>query len=143
MIDYQNWRKLIYDNELDCWKTKIEIYNNHFIEVTIETEDKQNILIKHLNNQIISKIMEILKEETKIRFCAANKLLGLYNKTWNDGEDIDCHTFTQKLKLEEIFFDADENHFQFCYDDGNLFLGHNIIVNIDADGLFQDAGIVG
>ncbi|MEM7712742.1 MAG: DUF2262 domain-containing protein [Cyanobacteria bacterium P01_A01_bin.68] len=135
--------ELIYDNELDCWKSKLEIHNNHFIDVTIEAEDKQTIKIKQSNNAILPKIREIIKQEKNIRFYTANKLLDLYNRSWNDFQDIDCQTFIQQLKLEEIIFNIDENSFEFWYDDGDLFLGHGIVVDVDGDGLFQDARIVG
>ena len=135
--------ELIYDNELDCWKSKLEIHNNHFIDVTIEAEDKQTIKIKQSNNAILPKIREIIKQEKNIRFYTANKLLDLYNNSWNQNEKIDYETFIQQMKLEEVIFNLDENSLQFWYNDGDLFLGHGIVVDVDGDGLFQDARIVG
>ncbi|BAY84171.1 hypothetical protein NIES267_36670 [Calothrix parasitica NIES-267] len=135
--------ELIYDNEHDCWKTKLEIHNNHFIDLTIETEDKQTIQIKQFNNQILPKIIEIIKQEASIIFSSANELVDLYNRSWNDNENIDCDTFIQQIKLEEIVFNLDENSFQFWYNDGDLFLGHAIVLDVGGDGLFQDVQIVG
>lgn len=142
-MEDKTWGELIYDNEHNCWNSKLEITPNNFVDITIEAEETKTLASKKFANLVFTKIRQIIQEEINIRLCAANKLIDLYNKSWNNDEDIDCQTFMKQLKLEEIFFDADENSFHFCYDDGNLFLGHTIIVDIDADGLFQDAGIAG
>lgn len=140
----KNLSKPIYNQEFDCWKSKLEINSNYSIDITIETENYQIIQINQSNHHIIlTKITEIIQQETNIRFSTANKLLDLYNRSWNDKANIDCQTFSRQLKLKEIMFNIDKNSFQFWYDDGNLFLGHTIFVDVDADGLFQDAGIVG
>ena len=135
--------ELIYDNELDSWKSKLKLHNNHYINITLETEYKQAIQIYKLKNQILSKIRETIKQEINIQFYTANKLLDLYNNSWNQNEKVDYETFIQQMKLEEVIFNLDENSLQFWYNDGDLFLGHAIVVDINADGLFQDVQIVG
>ncbi len=63
----------------------------------------------------------------------AGDLLALYNEDWQDGEPIDPGEFVLRLSLDAITVDADFRCEVFL-DDGDLFAGHAIIVDVDADG---------
>ncbi|MGB3655092.1 MAG: hypothetical protein WBA41_28340, partial [Rivularia sp. (in: cyanobacteria)] len=61
---------------------------NNFVDITIEIQETK-IASKQFANLVFPKIGQVIQEEINIRLCAANKLIDLYNRSWNNNEDID------------------------------------------------------
>ena len=74
---------------------------------------------------------------------AAEHLLELYNDEWSDeDEPIDADEFIRRMTLDTIVLKADGSA-DIDYDDGGMFLGHVIVLSLDADGKPSDATIAG
>ena len=74
---------------------------------------------------------------------AAEHLLELYNDEWSDEDElIASDEFMRRMRLESIVLKADGSA-QIAYEDGGMFLGHIIVVSLDAEGEPQDATIAG
>ncbi|OUL27696.1 hypothetical protein BV372_25650 [Nostoc sp. T09] len=131
--------ELVWDSDLDCWSSKVEITPGNIVNLSVDIEDVETSAVIERASHSFTRIQ---KQEVNLRRCAANQLLDLYNHTWNDGDEIDCPTFMKLIKLEEVHFNSNGSA-NLYYDDGDLFWGHTIILSIDCDGAFKDANIAG
>lgn len=80
----------------------------------------------------------------RIQDYAVDRLLKLKNENWLDDEEQEVSTenFKKRMTIETVSIKPGGN-FEFCYDDGDLFWGHAIVVTGSlADGL-RDADIYG
>jgi hypothetical protein len=68
---------------------------------------------------------------------AASKLTDDYNKGWNDEMLITESEFIRCISLSSLVLHYGQADFYF--DDGGLFAGHSIRVEMEADGTFTDA----
>lgn len=73
---------------------------------------------------------------------AAKELLDAYNENWNDEQPITAETFVNRISLFSFAFDPDGT-VELRYDDDDMFLGHTIVVNLDADLNVSSSGIEG
>jgi hypothetical protein len=80
--------------------------------------------------------------ELTARQYACEKLLPLYNESWNEGSPIDAPRFLELVTLDSLSID-DDGSATFSYRDGNLFAGHLIIASADPDGDLFDAVLCG
>ncbi|OUL24372.1 hypothetical protein BV378_18450 [Nostoc sp. RF31YmG] len=131
--------ELIWYSDLDWWSSTVEITPGNLINVSVDTEDTEILAVIELACHSFTRLQQ---QEVYFRRCAANQLLNLYNHTWNDGDEIDCQTFMELMKLEEVHLNSDGSA-NLYYDDGDLFGGHVIIISIDGNGVFEDAKIAG
>ena len=75
---------------------------------------------------------------------AADSLLELKNETWRDEDEppLDAAAFVGRLTLEGV--NAFSNGtFEVYFDDGDLFWGHSVRVDVDASLAFERAELVG
>jgi hypothetical protein len=119
---------LKYDKRFDWWSTKVQLGKGHKVEVTINNIEG----LESAMDTIDEKIDAIRRDDTKFREFAARKLLKLANE-WSDGEKVTKEDFISRMRLETVAFD-NELSIGLYYDDGGLFLGHTITVDIDKDG---------
>lgn len=79
-----------------------------------------------------------------IKAFSASKLTGLKNTSWlgNGEEPISEQGFIEKIELDAINAYS-EGSFDVFFNDNNLFLGHNIVVNVNSKFMFEDAEISG
>jgi hypothetical protein len=73
---------------------------------------------------------------------AAKELLDAYNENWNDEQPISAETFVGRIWLYSFAFDPDGT-VELRYDDDDMFLGHTIVVHLDADLNVSWGGIEG
>ncbi len=67
-----------------------------------------------------------------LRRVVAEGYLDLYNDTWSqDDEDLDHDGFCARITPNSV--DIDEDGVQVYFDDGDLFLGHSIVMSFDAE----------
>ena len=75
---------------------------------------------------------------------ATAKLLTLRNKTWREEHEnvLAAGQFASRLKLAGVQVYEDGSH-AFYVDDGDLFWGHSVVVNVGPRGALQSAEIAG
>lgn len=103
-------------------------WHNKEIEITVE-----KYIGKRLNDVFIIA-NEFVKEQEvwdkRIKEFVAGKLLKLKNKSWleENEEEITVDKFIEKIEIESINISL-KNKFEICFDDGEIFWGHSIVVN--------------
>jgi len=82
--------------------------------------------------------------DQRIRDCAAKDLLPLKSENWQeeDGSTVTREQFESRMTLESITVHADGS-FDVCYNDGELFFGHEIVVYGSIGNGMSSAGIQG
>lgn len=130
---------LTWDDSLEWWEGKREIMPGHTISVSVSPNDVPLETVVELARRAYRQVQT---EEPSLRRAAADALLTLHNEEWNEGEPIGSATFISRMVLTE-FSAYDDGSAEISYDDGGLFLGHTIIVFVDADGTIKDASING
>ncbi|WP_282043425.1 DUF2262 domain-containing protein [Winogradskyella flava] len=105
-----------------------------------EIEIDENIFI----NQINEKLNWISENEIMIYRGITDKLLILKNEDWveENAETLSDKQFIKCLTLTSILFFHDGSS-QLGFDDGNLFWGHSIMVDLSKDNKFIDAELLG
>jgi hypothetical protein len=74
-------------------------------------------------------------KDIEFRRAAAKNLIELYNDTWSETDErISEEDFADRIKLESISFDEDEDNVSVYYDDADFFAGHGIKVKASLDG---------
>ena len=73
---------------------------------------------------------------------AVDKLLALYNDHWRDDRPLTLKEFMDHLRLCSINVSAGSGA-ELWYDDGTLFLGHSVVVSLDAEGRYTRSHLAG
>ena len=73
---------------------------------------------------------------------AAAEMLDYYNANWNNDTPIDAETFANQLMLENVVVEHNGT-VTLWYNDGDLFGGHVVFVEINAEGVVTRAEIAG
>lgn len=130
---------LTFDIDRGNYEGKVEIQKGYFIDVTISVEsfDKDLVFEVAENTFETIKVSEELYKE-KI----AEDLMQLHNEVWNEGRMTNKDEFKKRIKMQGMLIFCVGNA-ELYYDDGDLFWGHTIVVDIDENGLYQDAQIFG
>ena len=130
---------LTFDIDRGNYEGKVEIQKGYFIDVTISVEsfDKDLVFEVAENTFETIKVSEELYKE-KI----AEDLMQLHNEVWNEGRMTNKDEFKKRIKMQGMLIFCEGNA-EIYYDDGDLFWGHTIVVDIDENGLYQDAQIFG
>ncbi len=128
-----------YDSESDEYTGKIEFKNEYFIDVTISIEDyDRGTVLKS-----VEKTLHIIKkQEESYKRKTSDDLIELHNETWNEGEIISKEEFVNRIKLEGILFFCEGNA-ELYYNDGDLFWGHIIVVDVNENGEYESSQIYG
>jgi hypothetical protein len=128
---------LTYEKELDWWSANFQVGKGRKVDVHINNIEG---LEKALAT-VEKKIETVRRDELKFRDYAAKKLLKLANE-WSEGEKVTKEEFISRMCLQAIEFYNDLS-IGLYYDDGDLFLGHTITVDIDKKGKCTRAEIQG
>jgi len=128
---------LTYEKELDWWSAKFQFGKGHKVDVNINNIEG----IERALTAIEKKIEIIRRDEPQFRDYAAKKLLKLANE-WSEGEKVTKKDFVSRIRLNTIAF-CNDLSIGLYYDDGGLFLGHTITVDIDKNGKCTRAEIHG
>lgn len=134
-----NFDGLVYDKERGNYHGKVEIATDYFIDVTISPESYDKELVFKLAENTFGKI-RIKNESYKEKI--AGDLLKLHNEVWNEGKIISKDEFKKRINIQGILIFCEGNA-ELYYDDGDLFWGHTIVVDVDENGLYQEAQIYG
>ena len=135
---------LTWNSDLDWWEGRVDMQSSHSISISLTVEDDDNevpdidTLLQH-GRRIVTFVRE---HEPEARLVAADTLLEIYNREWNDETPLDDEEFMGRLILDDVNVAADGSAELFYKDDG-LFAGHTVLVTIDAAGNFADADVAG
>jgi len=130
-----------FDEKYQCFSGKYRRKPYSFT-LTVDTSDRKALtgLIPSLSD-IIRNIADI---DSRARKYAASELLELKNDTWlEDGEDMCSEDdFMARMSIETLSF-SEDGDFEIYYEDGDLFWGHSIKVDITGGGKIERAEICG
>jgi hypothetical protein len=132
--------ELEWDDTYDWWLSELEIAPGHSIEVSIFGRDLDAVLETRR-----AMFVRIRDTEPELRAAIAAKMLELAEHWRDEDEDPDpitLESFTKRMKMTSILMHTDQLT-ELFYDDDDIFAGHVILANIDANGLLEDANIAG
>jgi hypothetical protein len=130
---------LYWNDDLEKWETEIDVEQHRGIAVSIDPEGEDLEPVFARARAIASDLAQISRDVC--RTAATEDLLELYNRSWNHGEPIELDTFCGCLELQSVTVTPKGTEFH--YDDGELFLGHLVLVTVDCEGVFQSATLAG
>jgi hypothetical protein len=140
-IDHPALGRLEYDEDLDWYSGKVSVGGRPVdLRIPCWRVSGEPPALSHAV-RIADKIADRCRAAKE---CAVRDLLELKNHTWR-GEDepkVSADEFKQRMELEDIIVD-DDGSAEFHHRDGELFGGHGIVVEMDADGRFKRADIAG
>ncbi len=132
--------ELEWDDTVDWWRSELEIAPGHSIKVSIFGRDLDAVL--ETRHALYQRIRDT---EPQLRAAIAAMMLELAEE-WRDEDEepdpITLESFTKRMKLTDILMHSDETA-ELYYSDDDIFLGHVILANLDANGLIVDATIAG
>jgi uncharacterized protein (TIGR03067 family) len=139
-IDDEVLGRLIWDDNLDWWETKVRVGRGSSAEFFLSAPRKGKRLESAL--QDAREFLHWLRaNERAAREFAAEQLLDLHNDEWNKGKPTSKSAFMKRMKLESVC--RSSRGATLYYRDGDLFLGHSITIELTKQGTFKRAGIAG
>ncbi|RZK57401.1 MAG: DUF2262 domain-containing protein [Pedobacter sp.] len=115
----------------------------HKVELTFDLDNASKNI-----NEFVQKINKqlnwIIKSKSLIDEAIISKLLQLKNDSWldEDQQPVTKEDFIKSMQLISIDF-ASNAAFDLYFDDGDLFYGHTIIVNVNSKREIKNASIAG
>ncbi|EFC36792.1 predicted protein [Naegleria gruberi] len=109
------------------------------VHINIELENDEDPSIV---DSLLTIANDMLQKLDVYAAKATEELYELFNDEWNEeGEEVSKEDFAKRLKLESLIVKSSSRLVYF--DDGELFCGHVIEVNIDNEGNVESADIAG
>jgi hypothetical protein len=134
---------LRYSDECDCYVGQVK-FQNLSIDISVETDEDG--VIEPVLEKISHFIDRLENYAEAAKNYAADRLLELKNNTWldldNNEQPLTSSKFTASMLLDAIFISWDGS-VSFYHQDGNLFWGHWILVEMDVSTQFLHAEIAG
>jgi len=132
--------RLIWDSDLSCWETNVEVRAHKIVRIHISTEnheDQQRVVA------IARELVQWLRNhENSAREFAASQLLDTLNGGWNEGEPISEQAFVETLYLQSVSI-QEELGAELTYNAGDLFYGHWVVVRTANNFELMNAHIAG
>lgn len=140
-IDHPSLGHLGYDEELDWYSAQVTV-DGQTADLRINCDGVSGDPPALPHAVRIAGTLEDLCRAAKE--CAVRDLLELKNDNWRneDEPEVDAEQFKRLMRLEGIVVYGD-GRAEFYHLDGDLFWGHCILVQMRADGRFEDAHIAG
>ncbi|MBN8579512.1 MAG: DUF2262 domain-containing protein [Anaerolineae bacterium] len=136
-IDDIRFGKLIWEHELEWFSGKVNLFSRN-VNLHISSRNSPPVI----SDKSREAFNIISQSEEKILQKASDDLLAIFNENWNNEGTINSSAFQNRLILEAIILYPD-GEAEIYYNDGNMFLGHTVIVKMSEDGKFTEAGIAG
>lgn len=132
---------LVYNKESNCFETKLKFYSSSYSMTICDFKDTE---YKQAEKLALELKNWLEKNMAKAKEYAALKLLKLKNDRWlaDNEKPISHEQFITTIQFDGISAFA-EGGFEIYFSDGNLFLGHTIIVDVDEAFKFEDSNIAG
>ena len=130
---------LQYNKKNKSYEGKIKDNLDNKIEFGIDTDENLEELIIY-TQQLLKKY---LNNDDSLKLYAARQLLDIYNDVWNETDiEITEREFASRMLLEGITVYSDR-FATFYFQDGDLFYGHSITIDLDESGNLESAQIEG
>ena len=136
---------LIYNEDFE-WYEGIFTSGEIAFDVNIynTTPDKLDLLLSFVENQILTEFYKNMLLEME------PKMVKLKNDSWREVNEITTETeteittenFRKRVSIDSIIFNDDCSSQIYCHDD-DIFWGHQIQINVDKDGKYKGADLVG
>ena len=133
--------ELTFDANLDWWQTRMEVGG---VELRVDISVDPSVDPEPAFDAAADVVARI--DPAALAAYAASKLLDLHNDTWRDDEDgppIDAATFAARLTPVSLSIELDGAGAMLWFDDGDLFYGHVVHVELDAQLQPVDASFSG
>ncbi|MBW4618837.1 MAG: DUF2262 domain-containing protein [Cyanosarcina radialis HA8281-LM2] len=141
-VEYKGLGYFIWDDEYDWWSCEIEIFPGQIVGLSVDPEEPEEIE-ESVVFELASRTLALIRaSEINLRDRAAERLLETHNTSWNRDAPIDRQEFIDRMTLEDITIYAN-GRANLSYDDGDLFGGHAIVINIDPNGSFENVSLFG
>ncbi len=140
-LEHPKLGTLRYEEEYDWYKGQIKVRRSA-ISIQLSTDEDGEVASSLA--RATDFVGELENYSDLAKEYAAQKLLELKNETWIDDDErpLTTEQFQQRMVLESISIDSN-GEISFYHNDGDLFLGHCILVNMDSANNFIDADIPG
>ncbi len=136
---------LIYNGDFE-WYEGIFTTDEIAFDVNIynTTPDKLDLLLSFVENQIQTEFYKNMLWKME------PEMIKLKNDSWREKNEITCElepeitaeNFRKRVSIDSIIFNDDCSSQIYCHDD-DIFWGLQIQINVDKDGKYLDAGLVG
>jgi len=132
--------ELVFDPLVNCWEGRGSFSNAGLIRVALDSGD---LTVEAFLPAARLAFEKLERTEPQHREDAAMKLLPIRNGYWRlDGEPLlDVPAFLSRMTLETIRIRV--TGADLYYDDGDLFAGHTIYIDIDEEGRVFQASFEG
>lgn len=124
------------------WLGHVDLAAGHKIEITVDKWDNEELDLDATLAAARVALGRILADELVIRRAIAVNLHSRFNETWSQGELLSEEEFIARLRLTSAGFQPDGCAVLY-YNDGRLFAGHLVVVEMSADGSLGRAFLAG
>ncbi len=133
--------ELIYDEKFDWYEGKLIDKYPIVVYIHFTTPEKLQTVIEFANSQLQSKFYNQMLLEME------SEMIELKNAEWLDDTEekeqpVTIEEFRKRVTIESIAFNDDCSTLIYC-NDGDLFFGHTILIDIDENGKYKAADLVG
>ncbi len=122
-----------FDSSIDWWRTQstVPLGGTDQVVLSLSMNGDPDVPAERFDEA--AGILRRLDPRT-LRRVVAEHYLELYNDTWcqDDDEELDHAGFCARITPTSVDID-EESGVQIYFDDGGLFLGHSIVVFLDAE----------
>ncbi|MCU0444289.1 MAG: DUF2262 domain-containing protein [Microscillaceae bacterium] len=138
LIENRVLGKLTYNPKYEWYEIRFQENDISFsICICLSSPKKLEKVIQYAENQINNKFYE------KALSAMENEMLALKNDIWSDeGEEITIEQFRKLVSIDSIIFYSDKSSEIYC-NDGDMFLGHSIVISVDKKGKYINAALAG
>lgn len=124
------------------WVGQVDLTPGHTIEVIVDKWDDRELDLPAALAFARVSLGRIQSDEAAVRQAIADKLYARFNETWSQGQPLTVSEFIGRLRLSSAGFQPDGSAVLY-YNDGRLFAGHLVLVELRTDGSFGDAFLAG
>lgn len=127
---------LTWDALVDRWSGEMAFPDGHAVKIMIGTPDGEND--QTVTPEAREACLRVMAQQAAFARKAAEDLLGIHNEGWHHVEDalpLTTEQFEARLTLDSVYLESWGSAAVY-FDDGDLFWGHVIRVEQDADGSF-------
>jgi hypothetical protein len=139
-IDHPQLGRLTWEPQLDWWDGKMELRPGLDVTFSVAAAGGDDAPAFASATSIISWVRE--NDQAARRFAANSDLFETYNSSWNEGPAISPEAFAERMCLDAIII-RDDSTFTLWFNDGDMFLGHAICVEMNSDRSFSFASMQG
>jgi hypothetical protein len=138
-VDDEVLGHLDWDDTIDRWSGNISIASDVIVELSICSDGFSTQSVLENARRTFLKLRANCQEASNH---IADRLLGAYNESWNDGSPVSRDQFLSRISPAAIGLYHDGSA-EFLYEDGGQFGGHLILIYVSAEGDLEDVTLEG